>query len=128
MARAALNIVGKTGAKYFIDSMGGTDVDCYRKDVGVYCVTGSQGMVPYPPEDVGWGYTLHPSESKAEVETDFQDGLLTIYVTMRGAPYDLKTIITLHILVPDLPASQNPPIVSTTSAGDPQPLGDTAES
>ncbi|OPA88691.1 hypothetical protein BFW86_16750 [Pseudomonas fluorescens] len=115
MARAALNIIGKTGAKYFMDSAGGTDVDCYRKDVGVYCVTGSQGMVPYPPEDVGWGYTLHPSESRAEVETDFQDGLLTIFVTMRGVPYDLKTIITLHILVPEAPVVQ-PPVITPTEA------------
>jgi len=112
MARAAINIVGATGAMYDLTSLGGIDVGSYRKDVGVYCVTGALGMVPFPPLDQGWGFSLHPSENQALVDTSFSDGLLTVTVTMDGQPYDLKTMITLHILVPDLEAIVVPPPVA----------------
>jgi hypothetical protein len=85
------------------------DVDSYRSGVGVYCVTGTLGMVPFPPVDQGWGYSLHPSENTAKVNVVFDEGLLTVTVTMDGEPYDLKTLITLHILVPDLPPEEVPP-------------------
>ncbi|CRM39928.1 Caudovirales tail fibre assembly protein [Pseudomonas sp. 37 R 15] len=110
MARAAINIIGATGKMYDLVSLGGRDVDSYRKDVGVYCVTGTQGMVPYPPIDLGWGYSLHPSENQAEVETAYDGDLLTVTVTMGAEPYDLKTMITLHILVPDLEPIVIPPV------------------
>ncbi|WP_138761595.1 tail fiber assembly protein [Pseudomonas lactis] len=108
MARAAINIVGETGAKFDLTSLGGTDVDSYRSGVGVYCVTGTLGMVPFPPLDQGWGYSLHPSENTAKVDIAFVEGLLTVTVTMDGKPYDLKTMVTLHILVPDIPLEQVP--------------------
>lgn len=111
MARAAINIVGATGAMHDLTSLGGSEVDSYRKDVGVYCITGSKGMVPFPPIDQGWGYSLHPSENKADVAISFEAELLTVAVTMDGEPYDLKTMITLHILVPDLPPIEVPPVV-----------------
>lgn len=111
MARAAINIVGATGAMYDLTSLGGSEVDSYRSDVGVYCITGSLGMVPFPPIDQGWGYSLHPSENKADVAISFEADLLTVTVTMDGLPYDLKTMITLHILVPDLPPVEVPPAV-----------------
>ncbi|WP_306674796.1 tail fiber assembly protein [Pseudomonas sp. T8] len=110
MSRAAINIIGATGEMHDLTSLGSTDVDSYRKSIGVYCVTGSQGMVPFPPADQGWGYSLHPSESAAKVEIVFNDDLLTVAVTMDGEPYDLKTMITLHILVPDLPPLEMPPL------------------
>lgn len=108
MARAAINIVGETGALFDITSLGGKDVDSYRSGVGVYCVTGTLGMVPFPPLDQGWGYSLHPSENSAKVDIVFADDLLTLTVTMDGEPYDLKTMVTLHILVPDIPLEQVP--------------------
>ena len=89
MARAAINIVGETGALFDITSLGGKDVDSYRSGVGVYCVTGTLGMVPFPPLDQGWGYSLHPSENTAKVDIVFAEGLLTVTVTMDGEPYDL---------------------------------------
>lgn len=114
MARAAINIMGETGALFDITSLGGTDIDSYRNGVGVYCITGTRGMVPFPPVDQGWGYSLHPSESAAKVDIAFAEDLLTVTVTMDGEPYDLKTMITLHILVPDVPPEEvpePPPIV-----------------
>lgn len=111
MARAAINIVGATGAMHDLTSLGSLEVGCYRKEVGVYCVTGTGGMVPFPPVNQGWGYSLHPSENKADVDIAFEADLLTVRVTMDGEPYDLKTMITLHILVPDLPPIEVPPVV-----------------
>lgn len=108
MARAAINIVGETGALFDITSLGGKDVDSYRSGVGVYCITGTQGMVPFPPIDQGWGYSLHPSENTAKVDITFAEDLLKLTVTMDGEPYDLKTMITLHILVPDIPLEEVP--------------------
>ncbi|MBT2374855.1 tail fiber assembly protein [Pseudomonas fluorescens] len=116
MARAAINIVGATGAMYDLTSLGGSEVDSYRRDVGAYCVTGTLGMVPFPPVDQGWGYSLHPSESKADVDITFEADLLTVTVTMGGEPYDLKTMVTLHILVPDLPPIEIPPPVIDPAA------------
>jgi hypothetical protein len=57
-------------------------------------------MVPFPPVDEGWGYTLNQVDNRADVETVFADGELTVAVTKDGLPYDLKHMITLHILVP----------------------------
>lgn len=108
MARAAINVTG-AGEKFDFVSLGGADVTCSRKDVGVYCVTGTQGMVPFPPLDQGWGYGLHPADSSAEVGLSFDDGLLTVTVTKGGEPYDLTVMITLHILVPDLPPQEELP-------------------
>lgn len=115
MARAAINIMGDTGALFDITSLGGKDVESYRSGVGVYCVTGTQGMVPFPPVDQGWGYSLHPSENSAQVDIVFSDGLLTVTVTMDGEPYDLKTMATLHILVPELPHEDIPPTPTIAS-------------
>ncbi|MBT2372340.1 tail fiber assembly protein [Pseudomonas fluorescens] len=116
MARAAINIVGETGALYDITTLGGGEVNSYRKDVGVYCVTGCLGMVPFPPIDQGWGFSLHPSENTAKVDTVFEADVLTVTVTMGGEPYDLKTMITLHILVPNLPLIEIPPPVIDPAA------------
>lgn len=60
-------------------------------------------MVPFPPADQGWGYVLNQMDDKADIEIDFAGGLLTVTATKGGAPYDLKVMITLHILVPDAP-------------------------
>ncbi len=66
-------------------------------------------MVPFPPVDSGWGYTVNQIDSRADVEIDFADDLLTVTVTKDGQPYDLKHMITLHISVPD-------PVVIATPA------------
>lgn len=109
MARAAINILGATGETYDLVSLGSYDVHSSRPSVGVYQVTGSLGMVPFPPVDVGWGYTLNSIDYGADVEIEFEDGLLTVTVTKKGKPYDLKHMITLHILVPDLPLPEGLP-------------------
>lgn len=116
MARAAINVLGATGAKYDLVSNGSTDVDSYRKSKGVYVITGSLGMVPFPPVDVGWGYTLNSVDIKADVEIDIFDDLLTVTVTKDGQPYDLKHMITLHILVPDAPAVEMPVMTDAPAA------------
>ncbi|MBK3432459.1 hypothetical protein JJD73_00805 [Pseudomonas fluorescens] len=78
-------------------------------------------MVPFPPVDDGWGYTVNQVDSRADVEADFADGLLTVTVTKDGKPYDLKHMITLHILVPDAPAVVMPTeLVSAQESAPPE--------
>ncbi|WP_223508684.1 hypothetical protein [Pseudomonas sp. BF-RE-29] len=100
MTRAAINILGTTGATYDFVTQGDTPVTSSRISKGVYKVTGCLGMVPFPPADEGWGYTVNQVDNRADVETVFADGELMVTVTKDGLPYDLKHMITLHILVP----------------------------
>lgn len=106
MARAAINVLGATGATYDFVTQGDTAVTSARLSKGVYQITGCLGMVPFPPIGDGWGYTVNQVDSRADVETEFSGGLLTVTVTKDGQPYDLKHMITLHILVLDAPAIQ----------------------
>lgn len=101
ITRAGINILGN-GDLYDISSLGGTDITTKRLSKGVYQVTGSFGMVPYPPVNVGWGYVLNRVDSKADVEIEYDEEtkLLTVTCTKAGLPYDLIHMITLHILVP----------------------------
>jgi hypothetical protein len=108
MARAAINILGSTGETYDLVSLGSYDVTSTRASVGVYTVTGTFGMVPFPPVDVGWGYTINQVDRSAEIGIEFAEGVLTVTVTTDGQPYDLKHMITLHILVPDVPEVEMP--------------------
>jgi hypothetical protein len=101
MTRAAINVLGGTGATYDFVTQGDTAVTSSRVSKGVYRISGCLGMVPFPPVDDGWGFTVNQVDNRADVETDFADGLLTVTVTKDGLPYDLKHMITLHILVPD---------------------------
>lgn len=108
MTRAAINVLGATGDTYDFVTQGTTKVSSARLSKGIYQITGCLGMVPFPPENDGWGYAVNQVDSRADVETDFADGLLTVTVTKDGQPYDLKHMITLHILVPDSPAVEMP--------------------
>jgi hypothetical protein len=101
MARAAINVLGATGATYDLVSQSESQVLSSRESTGVYRIAGCLGMVPFPPIDDGWGYALNQIDTRADVEMDFVDGVLTVTVTKDGQPYDLKHMITLHILVPD---------------------------
>lgn len=114
MARAAINVIGATGATYDFVTSGTGLITSSRESAGVYHVTGCLGMVPFPPADEGWGYTVNQVDSRADVDIQFTDGVLIVTVTKDGKPYDLKHMITLHILVPDAPAIQMaPPEVAT---------------
>lgn len=100
-SRAAINIIGATGATYDLVSLGSLDVTSSRVSKGVYQIKGTLGLVPYPPIDSGWGYTVNQMDLAADVEIAFEDGMLTVTVSKGGMPYDIKHMITLHILVPD---------------------------
>ncbi|MBJ2261025.1 MAG: Phage tail protein [Pseudomonas shahriarae] len=112
MARAAINVLGPTGATYDFVTNGSGVVSSSRESVGVYRIIGCLGMVPFPPIDDGWGYTVNQIDNRADVDTDFTEGVLTVTVTKDGKPYDLKHMITLHILVPDAEVMEMPPAVA----------------
>ncbi|WP_289139442.1 hypothetical protein [uncultured Pseudomonas sp.] len=116
MARAAINVLGATGATYDFVTNGSGVVSSSRESVGVYRVIGCLGMVPFPPIDDGWGYTVNQIDSRADVDTDFTEGVLTVTVTKDGKPYDLKHMITLHILVPDAEVMEMPPAVAESES------------
>ncbi|OAE10358.1 hypothetical protein AZH11_27460 [Pseudomonas simiae] len=121
MARAAINVLGATGATYDFVTAGAGVVASSRKSAGVYQVTGCLGMVPFPPIDDGWGYTVNQIDSRADVDIQFEEGVLMVTVTKDDKPYDLKHMITLHILVPDSPVVPMPPIEVPVPAEEPQP-------
>jgi hypothetical protein len=102
--RAGINILGQTGEIYDISSLGGTDVFSKRESKGVYLVVGTYGMVPYPPVNVGWGYTLNRVDDRADVDITYYEEteILRVECTKNGQPYDLTHMITLHVLVPAL--------------------------
>lgn len=106
MARAAINVLGATGVTYDFVTNGAGVIESWRESIGAYHITGCLGMVPFPPIDDGWGYTVNQVDSRADVDIQFTDGVLIVTVTKDGKPYDLKHMITLHILVPDAPAIQ----------------------
>ena len=116
MARAAINVLGATGATYDFVTNGSGVVSSSRESVGVYRVIGCLGMVPFPPIEDGWGYTVNQIDSRADVDTDFTEGVLTVTVTKDGKPYDLKHMITLHILVPDAEVMEMPPAVAESES------------
>ena len=116
MARAAINVLGATGATYDFVTQGNTAVTSARLSKGIYQITGCLGMVPFPPIDDGWGYTVNQVDARADVETEFADDLLTVTVTKDGQPYDLKHMITLHILVPDAPLMESQPAGAAAGA------------
>ncbi|NMX31128.1 hypothetical protein [Pseudomonas sp. WS 5413] len=116
MARAAINVLGATGATYDFVTNGSGVVSSSRESVGVYRIIGCLGMVPFPPIDDGWGYTVNQIDSRADVDTDFTEGVLTVTVTKDGKPYDLKHMITLHILVPDAEVMEMPPAVAESES------------
>ena len=117
MARAAINVIGATSATYDFVTSGTGLIASSRESAGVYHITGCLGMVPFPPEDDGWGYTVNQVDSRADVETEFTGGVLKVTVTKDGKPCDLKHMITLHILVPDAPMLEVYPGTS-----DPEPV------
>lgn len=108
--------LGATGATYDFVTQGVSEFSSARLSKGVYQITGSLGLVPFPPVNDGWGYTVNQIDSRADVETEFADGLLTVTVTKDGQPYDLKHMITLHILVPDAPAVEMPVMTAEPTA------------
>ncbi|WP_414892543.1 phage tail protein [Pseudomonas serboccidentalis] len=110
MARAAINVLGATGETYDFVSQGDAAVTSTRVSKGVYKLTGCLGMVPFPPVDDGWGYAVNQIDSRADVEMGFAGGVLTVTVTKDGQAYDLKHMITLHILVPGAGAGNMPDI------------------
>lgn len=99
--RAAINIIGASGNLHEVSPSSLRGIVAARVARGLYTVTGTIGMVPFPPIDSGWGYAINQMDRKADVEIEFADQILTVTVTKNGAPYDLLHMITLHILAPD---------------------------
>lgn len=101
--RAALNILGATGAIIDITSLGVDTITTEHPGPGQYLVHGTLGMAP-PPE--GWGYVVNQVDAACSVAIGYTDGILAVSVAKDGEPADLVHSITLHIAVDSLPPQE----------------------
>ena len=103
--RAAVNILGASGAVIDITTLGVDTITTEHPGPGQYLIHGTLGMVPAPE---GWGYVVNQADAAASVEISFADGVLAVGVTKEGEPYDLTHSITLHVSVDELPPHELP--------------------
>lgn len=103
--RAAVNILGSTGAVIDITTLGVDTITTDHPGPGQYLIHGTLGMVPVPE---GWGYVVNQADAAASVEISFADGVLAVGVTKDGEPSDLTHSITLHVSVDELPPQEIP--------------------
>lgn len=103
--RAAVNILGATGAVIDITSLGVDTITTDHPSPGRYLIYGTHGMALAPE---GWGYVVNQSDATASVVISFSDGVLSVSVTKDGEPSDLVHSITLHVAVDKLPLQEMP--------------------
>lgn len=108
--RAAINILGATGAVIDITTLGAGSITTEHPGPGQYLVHGTRGMAP-PPE--GWGYVLNQIDAACSVAIGYSEGVLGVSVAKDGEPADLKHSITLHVSVDALPPVDMPTPVVT---------------
>lgn len=98
--RAAINILGSTGAIIDVTSLGVSTITSQRQSKGLYHVEGSKGMAEAPE---GWGYVVNQVDNDKQIVINFDNDLLEVAVTRDGEPVDLQHSITLHVAVDELP-------------------------
>jgi hypothetical protein len=103
--RAAVNILGATGAVIDITSLGVDTITTEHPGLGQYLVHGTLGMAPAPE---GWGYVLNQADAACSVAINYDDTVLTVSVEKDGEPVDLMHSITLHVAVESLPPLEMP--------------------
>ncbi|WPN95822.1 tail fiber assembly protein [Pseudomonas sp. MUP55] len=103
--RAAVNILGATGAVIDITSLGVDTITTEHPGPGQYLVYGTLGMAP-PPE--GWGYVLNQADAGCSVAISYNDTVLAVSIAKEGEPADLAHSITLHVAVDALPPQEAP--------------------
>ena len=103
--RAAVNILGATGAVIDITSLGVDTITTEHPGLGQYLVHGTLGMAPAPE---GWGYVLNQADVACSVAINYDDAVLAVSVTKDGVAADLVHSITLHVAVEALPPQEMP--------------------
>jgi len=103
--RAAVNILGATGAIIDVTSLGVSTITTDHPGPGQYLVRGTLGMAPAPD---GWGYVLNQVDAACSVAISYADGVLAVSVAKDGEPADLSHSITLHVAVESLPPQEMP--------------------
>lgn len=98
--RAAVNILGATGAVIDITSLGVDAITAEHPGPGQYLIHGTLGMAAAPE---GWGYVLNQADASCSVAISYSDAVLAVSVAKDGEPADLSHSITLHVAVDDLP-------------------------
>ncbi|PIB41828.1 phage tail protein [Pseudomonas sp. 2822-15] len=103
--RAAVNILGATGAVIDITSLGVNTITTEHPGPGQYLVYGTLGMAPAPE---GWGYVMNQIDAACSVAINYHDGVLAVSIAKDGEPADLVNSITLHVAVEALPIQEMP--------------------
>lgn len=103
--RAAVNILGATGAVIDITSLGVDTISTEHPGPGQYLVYGTLGMAPAPE---GWGYVVNQIDAACSVAISYHDGVLAVSIAKDGEPADLEHSITLHVAVEALPVQEMP--------------------
>ena len=103
--RAAINILGSTGAIIDITSLGVSALEARRESVGIYQLKGTKGMAKAPE---GWGYVVNQIDNDKKVVISFTNDLLEVAVTLDDEPADLQHSLTLHVAVDELPPQAMP--------------------
>ena len=103
--RAAVNILGSTGALIDITSLGVDTIATEHPGPGQYMIHGTLGMAAAPE---GWGYVLNQVDAACSVAIGYTDGVLAVSVAKDGEPTDLAHSITLHVAVESLPPQEMP--------------------
>jgi hypothetical protein len=103
--RAAVNILGATGAVIDITSLGVDTITTEHPGLGQYLVHGTLGMAPAPE---GWGYVLNQADAACSVAISYNEAVLAVSVEKDGVPVDLVHSITLHVAVEALPPQEMP--------------------
>ncbi|PMU83909.1 phage tail protein, partial [Pseudomonas sp. GW704-F3] len=84
--RAAVNILGSTGALIDITSLGVDTIATEHPGPGQYIIHGTLGMAAAPE---GWGYVLNQVDAACSVAIGYTDGVLAVSVAKDGEPTDL---------------------------------------
>lgn len=101
--RAAVNILGATGAVIDITSLGVNTITTEHPEPGQYLVYGTLGMAPAPE---GWGYVLNQADNACSVAISYNGAVLAVSVTKEGEPVDLAHSVTLHVAVEASPPQE----------------------
>ena len=116
MANAAINILSD-GSIYDLGTVQGRvdQIRVIRKDIGIYELYGTFGMVP-PPD--GWGTVTNPMD-EITTKVSYDDGVLTLNTQKTdGQPADFAGKVSLHILVEDA----LPPVMAVEPESDSQSM------
>lgn len=103
MGRAAINIGPEGDVIDFTVSGSVGTVTVEHPEAGIYLINGTLGLAVG-----GWGIITNPADG-ITADSSYADGILQLSVTRDGEPTDIKTLLTMHLEMEDVPLSMPEP-------------------